>query len=154
LYRTTTLEGLIEYAIDKSLGHLATRFSRVLLRQIDAAFAQNGLPITAQQYSFLIQLWNRNGLPQGVLAEKTARDKTTMARLAAGLESAGLIVRLPSPADSRERLVFLTDQGKELMDRATMLTRGFVAKAQEGINDEHLEICRDVLRQAFLNLQK
>ena len=109
------MEGLIEYAIDKSLGHLATRFSRVLLRQIDAAFAQNGLPITAQQYSFLIQLWNRNGLPQGVLAEKTARDKTTMARLAAGLESAGLIVRLPSPADSRERLVFLTDQGKELM---------------------------------------
>jgi DNA-binding MarR family transcriptional regulator len=32
--------------------------------------------------------------------------------------SRGLIVRLPSPGDARERLVFLTDKGKELMDEA------------------------------------
>ena len=149
-----TTEAHIEYTLGKSLGLLATRFSRVLLRRIDTAFAQHGFAITAHQYSFLVQLWDRNGLPQGVLAEKTARDKTTMTRLAAGLESANLIVRLPSPGDSRERLVFLTDQGKELMDRATAVVRDILAEAQQGIDEEQLEICREVLRNACRNLQK
>jgi len=136
------------------LGLLANRFARILIRRIDTVFKQEGLPITAQQYSLLVQLWDRNGLPQGALAEKTARDKTTMARLAAGLESADLIIRLPSPTDSRERLVYLTDQGKELMDRATSLVRDLMEHAQEGIDEDQLDTCRDVLRRAALNLQR
>ncbi|HEY6874392.1 MAG TPA: MarR family transcriptional regulator [Geobacteraceae bacterium] len=142
------------YTLDKSLGHLAARFSRVVLRRISAALAQHSLPITAEQYAFLVQLWDQNGLPQGVLAEKSAKDKTTMARLAAGLESRGLIVRLPSPGDARERLVFLTDRGKALMDEATELVRAILAEAQQGIDEARLETCRDVLRRACLNLLK
>ncbi len=141
-----------DYTLDKSLGYLAARFSRVLLRRINAGLTQSGLAITAEQYSFLVQLWDRNGLPQGVLADKTAKDKTTMARLAAGLESRGFIARLPSPSDARERLVFLTDEGKRLMDEATVLVRGILAEAQQGIDETRLEICRDVLRSACLNL--
>ena len=140
--------------LDTSLGHLASRFSRVLLRRINAELSRHGFPITAEQYTFLIQLWEQNGLPQGVLAEKTAKDKTTMARLAAGLEGRGLIVRLPSPGDARERLVFLSDQGKELMDRATALVHGIREQAQQGMDEAKLEICREVLRAACLNLQK
>jgi DNA-binding MarR family transcriptional regulator len=142
------------YSLDKSLGHLASRFSRVILRRLNAALSEHGLPITAEQYSLLIQLWEQNGLPQGVLADKTAKDKTTMARLAAGLESRGLIARLPSADDARERLVFLTDRGKELMDKATLLAREILAEAQQGIDGAQLEQCLDVLRRACANLQK
>ncbi len=142
------------YTLEKSLGYLAARFSRVVLRRISSALAQHGLPITAEQYSFLVQLWNQDGLPQGVLADKTAKDKTTMARLAAGLESRGLIVRLPGPGDARERLIFLTDKGKDLMDEATELVREILTEAQQGIDEAQLEVCREVLRRAWLNLQK
>ncbi len=142
------------YTLNKSLGHLAARFSRFMVRRINAALSEHGLPITAEQYSLLVQLWDRNGLPQGVLADKTAKDKTTMARLAAGLESRGIIVRLPSPDDARERLVFLTDKGKELMDKATEQVRLILVDAQQGIDETELEICREVLRRACLNLQK
>lgn len=145
---------LTDDTLDKSLGHLAARFSRVLLRRLNAVLVQHGLPITAEQYAFLVQLWDRNGLPQGVLADKTAKDKTTMARLAAGLELRGLIVRLPSPGDARERLVFLTDDGKKLIDEATALARGILAEAQQGIDEAQVEICREVLRRAYLNLRK
>ena len=141
-------------SLEKSLGHLAARFSRVLLRRINATLSQHGFPITSDQYSFLVQLWDQNGLPQGVLADKTVKDKTTMARLAAGLESLGLIVRLPSPGDARERLVFLTDKGKEMMDAARGLVREILAEAQQGIDETQLEVCRDVLLRAFCNLQK
>ena len=143
-----------DYTLEKSLGHLAARFTRVMLRRINATLSQHGLSITSDQYSFLVQLWDRNGLPQGVLADKLAKEKTTMARLVAGLEAIGLIVRLPSPGDARERLVFLTDKGKEMMDEATGLVREILAEAQQGIDEAELEACREVLRRAFFNLQK
>jgi DNA-binding MarR family transcriptional regulator len=141
-------------SLEKSLGHQAARFTRIMLRRINATLVQHGFPITSDQYSFLVQLWDRNGLPQGVLADTIAKDKTTMARLAAGLEAIGLIVRLPSPNDARERLIFLTDKGKRMMDEATGLVREILSEAQQGIDAAELDVCRDVLRRAFLNLQK
>lgn len=140
------------YTLNVSLGHLASRFSRVVLRRFNLVLAERGLPITAEQYSLLVQLWECNGLPQGALAEKTAKDKTTMARLAAGLEARELIARLPSPEDARERLLYLTDKGKQLMDQATQLARGILEEAQQGIPADDLEICREVLRRAYANL--
>lgn len=140
--------------MNKSIGHLASRFSRAVLRRLNELLAQNQLPITAEQYALLGQLWDSNGLPQGALAAKAAKDKTTMARLAASLEERGLIVRLQGPGDGRERLLYLTDTGKQLMDRATGLASGILTEAQQGISEEELEVCRDVLRRAFANLSK
>ena len=141
-----------EYKLQRSLGHLASRFSRMVLRRFNALLVQNEVPITSEQYSLLVQLWDCNGLAQGMLAEKTAKDKTTMARLAAALEERGLIARLPSPNDARERLLYLTDRGKELMDRATRLAAGVMQEAQQGIDPADAEICREVLRRACSNL--
>ncbi|MDA8413083.1 MAG: MarR family transcriptional regulator [Desulfobacteraceae bacterium] len=142
-----------KYSLEKSLGHLATRFSRVVLRRLNADLAGHGLAITAEQYSLLVQLWEHNGLSQGTLADKTAKDKTTMARLAAGLESRGLIERRSSVSDGRERLLFLSDEGQSVMDQATALARKILADAQKDISDEQLELCRSILRRACANLQ-
>jgi DNA-binding MarR family transcriptional regulator len=142
------------YSLDKSLGHLAARYSRVLMRRINTEFWQHSIPITAEQYSLLIHLWDQNGLPQGILTDKTAKDKTTITRLAAGLESRGLIVRLPSLTDARERMVYLSDKGRELMDKATDLVHGIHEVAQQGICAAELEACRKVLFQICSNLQK
>ena len=141
------------YSLDTSLGHLATRFSRVVLRRLNADLAACGLGLTAEHYSLLVQLWEHNGLTQGALAEKAAKDKTTMARLAAVLEERGLIERHPSPRDGRERLLFLTATGKEAMDRATELAGAILADAQRGIDTEELARCREILRRACANLQ-
>lgn len=143
-----------KYKLNRSLGHVASRFSRVIQLRFNVALAQHCLPITAEQYSLLIQLWDSNGLPQGALAEKAGKDKTTMARLAAGLESRELIVRLPSPSDARERLLYLTDTGKQVMNQATTLAKGILDEAQQGISEVELELCRDVLRRASANLSK
>jgi len=142
------------YRLNDSLGHLASRFSRQILRRINGEFVQRGVPITADQYSLLVLLWEHDGLPQGALAEKSAKDKTALARLAPELEAKGLLVRLPGPNDARERLLYLTDAGKSLMAEATGLAREILEAARQGIADNELEICRDVLRRACANLAR
>lgn len=140
------------YSLETSLGHLATRFSRIVLRRLNADLVNRGLEITAEHYSLLVQLWEHNGLSQGALAVKTAKDKTTMARLAATLDKRGLIERRPSPNDGRERLLFLSATGKSVMDQATALAKEILADAQRGISAAELAHCRDVLRRACANL--
>jgi len=140
------------YNFETSLGRLATRFSRVVLRRLNNDLATRELGITAEHYSLLVQLWDHNGLSQGALAEKSARDKTTMARLAVVLEGRGLIERRPSLHDGRERLLFLTATGRATMDRATELAKEILADAERGISAEELKLCRDVLRRACANL--
>lgn len=151
LYNYMSIQ-LQSYALETSLGYLSTRFSRLIIRRINQALTQAELAITTEQYSFLVQLWHCNGLPQGSLAERTDKDKTTIARLAAGLETAGLIVRAPSTVDARERLVFLSDSGMQVMDQATLLVRRILDEAQSGIDEQQLEICRSVLQRAYDNL--
>ena len=140
------------YSLEKSLGHLAARFARVVVRRLNADLMAQGLEITAEHYSLLVQLWEQNGLSQGALADKTAKEKSTMARLAAILESRGLIERRPSLQDGRERLLYLSEKGKNVMDRATEMAGTILSDAQKGISHEELVLCRDVLRRACANL--
>lgn len=140
------------YKLEESLGHHSGRFHRAILRRINAELAKSGFPITSEQFSFLVQIWDESGQPQGALTEKTGKDKTTIARLAAGVESLGLIVRLPAPGDGREKLVQLTEKGKVMMDEVTGLVQGILAEAQKGIAEEDLQVCKEVLRKACRNL--
>lgn len=143
---------LSTYSLETSLGHLAGRFSRVILRRLDAELTAAGLGITADHYLLLVQLWEHDGLTQGALAERAAKDKTTMARLAVTLEKRGLIVRRPGESDRRELLLSLTTAGKIIMDRATALAEEILADARRGISEEDLAVCREVLQRACMNI--
>src|ERR1700712_2241469 len=56
-------------------------------------------------------------IPQGVLAERVGVEGPTLVRVLDGLESDGLICRLPDEADRRIKLVQLTDEGTRVAER-------------------------------------
>jgi DNA-binding MarR family transcriptional regulator len=141
-----------KYSLDESLGHLASNASRVVLRRINQELARQGFSITSEQFSVLVHVWDQNGQPQYVLVDKLYKDKTTMARLVASLERLGLLVRVPGQKDAREKNVFLTEQGKEIMVRITDLVQHILEIGQKGISEEELKVCRDVLRRFHRNL--
>jgi DNA-binding MarR family transcriptional regulator len=140
------------YCIDESLGHLASNASRAVLKRINREFSRKGYPITSEQFSVLVHIWDQNGQPQYVHVEKLYKDKTTMARLFAGLEALGLISREPGPKDAREKIVNLTEAGKKMMTRVTHQVQDILEIAQAGIDERELKICREVLRRFQQNL--
>ncbi len=63
--------------------------------------------------------------------------KTSMSHTLAGLEKRGLIRMEPNPEDGRGKLIFLTDPGRELRDRAVnSITPDVAAMIPEFGNDE------------------
>ena len=59
-------------------------------------------------------LWNKQGISQQSLAEKTAKDKACLTNLINNLEKKNWVIRKEGPSDRRNRLIFLTPQGEEL----------------------------------------
>jgi DNA-binding MarR family transcriptional regulator len=43
-----------------------------------------------------------------------------------------LVVRVPGPKDAREKIVYLTDDGKRVMDKATKIVQGILDVACAG----------------------
>jgi DNA-binding MarR family transcriptional regulator len=140
------------YSLDDSLGHLASNASRAVLKRINQELSRRGLPLTSEQFSVIVHVWDQNGRPQYVLTERLYKDKTTMARLVAGLESLGLLSRAPGQHDAREKNVFLTEKGKEMMTQVAGLVSEILDAGQKGINKQDLTICKEVLRRFHKNL--
>jgi DNA-binding MarR family transcriptional regulator len=121
-------------------------------KHINRELAKEGLKVTVEQWPILIHLWDQNGQSQKDFARKLFKDKTTIARLVAGMESAGMVERAPGDRDRREKNVRLTEKGKEIMDKATVMIQEIDRLAEAGIDEKELAVCKDILRRVHRNL--
>jgi DNA-binding MarR family transcriptional regulator len=140
------------YSLNESLGHLASAASRAVLKRINAELLRNGFPITSEQFSALVHVWDQNGQPQYQLVEALNKDKTTLARVLAHLESLELVVRIPGQVDAREKNVFLTEKGRAVMAQISEVVNEILLNGQKNIEENDLAICKKVLRQFHKNL--
>jgi len=141
------------YMLKDSLGHLATQFSKAVLRRINQELQAGGHAITSEQWTALAHIWNESGLTQQELGERLIKDKTNIARLLAGLERLGLIHRVAGVSDRREKTVHLTPAGSAAMPGIAALVQGVLARACAGIDEHELCVCRRVLLRARQNLK-
>jgi MarR family transcriptional regulator for hemolysin len=99
------------------LGHAG----HVLTTELTAQLEELG--ITQRGYCVLSKAANGDRT-QIRLAELCQMDKTTMVVTVDELEKAGLVERRPAPTDRRARLIVLTAEGRETVDRAAKIVDG------------------------------
>lgn len=141
-----------KYSLDDSLAHLSARFYRAMWKHVHRELVLQGLKVTVEQWPILIHLWDENGQSQKDFARKLFKDKTTITRLIAGIEESGMVERKAGLDDKREKTVFLTEKGREIMNRATVMIQKTDSLAEKGISEAELTACKDVLRRAHRNL--
>lgn len=76
------------------------------------------LSLTPAQYGVLCVIKERPGIDQSSLARALAFDKVTVLRVLKGLEDRGLCERVLSAGDRRQREVWLTQPGSQLLRQA------------------------------------
>ena len=72
---------LQKYVLEESLGYATGRAARALGTRLNRNFAEAGYDVTCEQWSVLVNLWQKNGQSQQDLAGTTCKDKTSMTRL-------------------------------------------------------------------------
>ncbi len=76
------------------------------------------LGLTYPQYLVLLVLWDHDGVSVSSLRESLFLDYNTLTPLVKRLETQGLLNRRRSGEDERQVLVYLTEQGRTLKQRA------------------------------------
>ena len=109
--------------------------------------------LTIEQGLVLIILETNDGLTLGSLAEKADRERTTISRMVSGLEKRNLVVRIPGPIDKREKLIYLTNLGRELIANMAGFQETLSERVYKGISKNQIETCLNVLRKMLNNLK-
>lgn len=104
--------------LDQAHAYRIHRVSRLLRRSLLAALAEvSPQPISPEQYFLLFRLSAADGQIQGDLVDPALDDRPNISRQIDALAKRGLLERRRDDADRRRWRVFLTAEGRALMDR-------------------------------------
>jgi DNA-binding MarR family transcriptional regulator len=142
----------LKFDLYDALGYLVYQVSGTIRDHIGRELVRKGYPITVEDFTALVLIWDQDGQPQGALAKKLHRDKAYVTRLVSEIESRGFVQRIPGKEDGRKKRLFLTEKGKNLMDEVTQLVAGITRFAGKGIAPDEMKNCKDVLRRVLQNL--
>lgn len=92
-------------------------------------------------------LWNKQGISQQSLAEKTAKDKACLTNLINNLEKKNWVIRKEGPSDRRNRLIFLTPQGEELALTVKPLINDIYAQTGAEMEASRITECIEDLKR-------
>ena len=95
--------------------------------------------VSASEARALIALLAARGIAQGQLAEALGLEKSTVSRLAAGLERKGWIRRGRDEGNHRYVRLYLTPQGGLVADRVWQALRSLQARILAGLSAEERE---------------
>lgn len=110
--------------------------------------------LTAEQFQVLRNLQEDLGMTQNEICEIVEKSPANMTRILDRLEKKGYLQRRDNPEDRRSSLVFLTDQGLELMDLVRTEISDFDAKVTKGIPGDQLQTMRDVVKKIQANVHE
>jgi len=79
------------------------------------------LGITYPQYLVLSALWEEDDLTVGAIAGRLQLDSSNVTPLVKRMEALGLVSRRRNPADERQVVVSLTDEGRDMQARSACL---------------------------------
>ena len=127
---------------------------KALRKRLDRNLANSGFDLTAPQMILLKHIDLEEGVNQQKLTEHMFLDKTTVTRFIDNLEAKGLVVRVPDKSDRRQNMIYLTPEGKEMLGPLEQVAFTTEAEAISGIDDNKVDICKEVLRRVRDNLEE
>ena len=121
------------------------RVQQLVIGRLDAILRPHGLTFARYEALVLLVFSSRGSLPLGKMGERLQVHPTSVTSIVRRLESAGLVVRRPSPDDRRAVLAEITDAGRALVEAATadLVAADF---ALGTLDDDELRALSELLR--------
>ncbi len=142
-------QGSIGLVFSIMIGKVSMAINRKLYRDFKSA----GLEFTPEQWTVLYCLWEKDGVTQQELCNKTFKDKPSMTRLIDNLEKQNFVVRIADPSDRRTNMIHLTRLGKDSKNLANAVVLKAMEEAFEGVSGKDYELARQILDIVFENLK-
>ena len=106
---------------------------------VQRVLKRHNVDMTFEMLQVMNCLWNKQGISQQSLAEKTAKDKACLTNLINNLEKKGYVHRKEDLADRRNKLVFLTPEGEEFKEQIRPILDQVYVYAEKIVGIESIE---------------
>lgn len=124
-------------ANEPRLGYLVRRLQGILKDELDERLSPLGL--TARQYTALSMLRSRTGLSNAQLARRCLVSPQSMNEVVSSLDRAGLVHRVPHPANRRTMRVALSERGQVALARCDSAAAALEEQVLRELDDEQRE---------------
>ncbi len=141
-----------EIKFEESLAPWMGKTIKMIEYELNNRFKSAGIPITKEQVIILIKLSEFNGITQSELAEKTFRDKSSLTRLIISMEKKDLILRIINSKDKREKNVYLSDKGNDILKESKRIMKSMILDIENDFEKEEKECFIDMIKRIQNNL--
>ena len=138
------------YDIEKSIGFIIYRTALAMKATLHRTLKERGFDITPEQYGILNLLWEKEGLSQQEISKILFKDKPNVSRMLDALERKRLIFR--QPIDRRKYAIFLTEEGKRLIEETLSIGLELGERAIKGLLGRELESLEGMLNKIYENI--
>lgn len=141
-----------EPAVTGNLLYLTKRLEQAIRSFLDEELRP--LDVTTLHYTALAELALRDGISGARLARESFVTPQSMAEMLRLLQDRGYISRTVNPESRREYLVFITEEGRALVDRLEPMVRDLESRMVAGLSASSVETFRGLLRSAGTSLRQ
>ncbi|MGE3246368.1 MAG: MarR family winged helix-turn-helix transcriptional regulator [Beijerinckiaceae bacterium] len=138
------LANFLPYLVNRAGVRLAANFSK-LLKPHD---------IGIQEWRVLAVLHVHGAQRMSALADLTSIDRTTLSRLTARMETAGLVSRTRAEDDAREVRIAMAGKGQAITDLMLPHARHYEEVATEGLDEAEVAALKAMLAKVYGNLDR
>ena len=136
------------------IARAAGRFSRSMMSLSNKRLQEGGYDLSIEHAIILKHLIEKEGQTQQQLAENTFKHKTSITFLIDKMVRKNLVVRVPDQTDRRNKLIYLTDKGRNILNDIFPILFQELYKITEDIAEEDLGLCIGILEKLLANTQE
>jgi len=140
--------------IDNILGRKIGFAVRAWKIRMDQKLSDAKLDLRLEHIILLRTIFENEGINQQEITFHMFRDKTAITRWIDQLEKKNLVLRVPDKLDRRKKLIYLTNEAKELFPKVLIVAKETEIEAVEGVSEKDVKICKEVLGKVRCNLEQ
>lgn len=131
-----------------------TRMNTAFRQFIQQKVKQHDMDLTFEMLQVMGILWEQDGINQQEISAQSVKDKVSITYLVDNLSRRGLVFRQEDGNDRRNRLVYLTPDGRQLRQTIRPWVEEMYARASRNIPMDDIASCLDVLERMYQNLKR
>ena len=136
-------------AAEDRLIFLISKVCQKLIINLQKAFSENGVEVTPVQVGLLFFLQKNNGSSLTQISQGLMLENPTVTGLIDRLENLGYVKRADHPSDRRVYLVYLTEKGNLVANKALPIVKKLNEEIKKGYSREEIEGFKKVLIGTF-----
>jgi DNA-binding MarR family transcriptional regulator len=135
--------------VEDRLIYLISKVCQKLLVNLQKSFSESGIEVTPIQVMLLFFLQNHDGSSLTQVSQGLMLENPTVTGLVDRLERLEYVKRSDHPNDRRVYLVYLTEKGNKVANKALPIVKRLNEEIKKGYSKDEIEKFKKVLVGAF-----